>query len=188
MKDIYTTYQVARMCDVDITTVINWIDTGKLTAYKTPGGHRRIRRDDFVKFLRAYNLPIPWRVLRGGSQTILIINDDDALQEKITNIVKDKWPDITVLTAEDAFAAGKLLAEKRPTLVILTKKLPGIDCSQVCQMIRSDRRLKQTKIMAIIDVHTAQARADIIRSEVDEYISGTFSPEELVKHAEKILS
>ncbi|OGO42664.1 MAG: hypothetical protein A2Z04_00835 [Chloroflexi bacterium RBG_16_57_9] len=37
-------------------TVIRWIKLGKLRAYPTPGGHRRIRKEDFLDFLRAHQM------------------------------------------------------------------------------------------------------------------------------------
>ena len=58
-KAALTTAEVARLCGVSTTAVINWIKGGKLPAYKTPGGHRRIKRTDLLRFFEAYNIPIP---------------------------------------------------------------------------------------------------------------------------------
>ena len=44
----YTTYQISKICSVSATAVINWINQGKLLAYKTPGGHRRVKKEDLV--------------------------------------------------------------------------------------------------------------------------------------------
>src|SRR3989338_332048 len=40
-KPYYTTAEIARMTHVSATTVADWIDSGKLKAYRTGGGHRR---------------------------------------------------------------------------------------------------------------------------------------------------
>ena len=43
MQDrLYTTNQLAKLFGVVPTTVIDWIEAGKLEAFKTLGGHRRI--------------------------------------------------------------------------------------------------------------------------------------------------
>ena len=48
----FTTNDIALMCNVTRQTVINWIKTGKLKANLTPGGHRRVLREDLVVFFR----------------------------------------------------------------------------------------------------------------------------------------
>jgi excisionase family DNA binding protein len=49
--------QVGLYCQVSPQTIVNWINTGKLKAYKTAGGHRRIVRSDLIEFLKRYNMP-----------------------------------------------------------------------------------------------------------------------------------
>ena len=46
-----TTFEVSRICGVVHSTISNWIDAGKLNAYKTPGGHRPIKKDDLLTLL-----------------------------------------------------------------------------------------------------------------------------------------
>lgn len=55
---LLTASDVARYCGVSSVTVSRWIRGNKLKAYTTPGGHYRIRKQDFRKFLEASGLPI----------------------------------------------------------------------------------------------------------------------------------
>ena len=48
---------IAKHCGVSNTTVLRWITTGQLPAFRLPGGHFRIERDDFFKFLSKYSMP-----------------------------------------------------------------------------------------------------------------------------------
>ena len=48
-SELLTTSQAAALLGVTCQTVKNYIYKGRLTAYKTPGGHYRIRRDDIIK-------------------------------------------------------------------------------------------------------------------------------------------
>jgi excisionase family DNA binding protein len=57
-KYYFTTNDIAQMCNVTRQTVINWIKTGKLKANLTPGGHRRVLRDDLVSFFEKNRLEI----------------------------------------------------------------------------------------------------------------------------------
>jgi len=52
MKQSFSTSEVAKYCHVTADTIRKWADAGRITVFKTPGGHRRIRREDLVQFLR----------------------------------------------------------------------------------------------------------------------------------------
>lgn len=55
-----STGTVARFCHVSKTTVIRWIDSGRLPGYKIPGSRtRKVRPKDLLMFMRHYELPIP---------------------------------------------------------------------------------------------------------------------------------
>ena len=49
---------VARHCGVSNTTVLRWIEKGKLPAFRLPAGHYRVDRDDFAAFLTSYGIPV----------------------------------------------------------------------------------------------------------------------------------
>lgn len=55
MKGYFTTHDIALMLDVTRVTVRNWIVKGRLEATTTPGGHRRVDREELVRFLRVNN-------------------------------------------------------------------------------------------------------------------------------------
>ena len=55
---LFTTHEVAHLLQVDASTVAKWIDQGKLTAFRTPGGHRRVRDADFREFCDRFKIPI----------------------------------------------------------------------------------------------------------------------------------
>ncbi|MHC5039149.1 MAG: helix-turn-helix domain-containing protein [Planctomycetota bacterium] len=55
----YTSGEVAQMCGVSKTTVVRWIREGRIAAYLTPGGHRRVPAIALHTFMKAYGMPIP---------------------------------------------------------------------------------------------------------------------------------
>jgi excisionase family DNA binding protein len=186
MKEIFTTFEVAKMCNVDITTVINWVNTGKLTAYKTPGGHRRIRRNDFVDFLKKFDLPVP-RGLAKAVPIILIVEDEPQIRALMKKIIQTKYSDAEIHETDDGFAAGKLLAETSPNLVILDLKLKGIDGFQVCRLIRDDRRLKHTKILAVTGYHSQAVKQQILKMGANGYLQKPFTPAEMIDQVKKYI-
>jgi excisionase family DNA binding protein len=50
-KDLYSTFQAAKVLGVSPDTVLKWIKAGKLPASRTLGGHYRIRRDTIAELL-----------------------------------------------------------------------------------------------------------------------------------------
>jgi excisionase family DNA binding protein len=48
---------IARCCGVSNTTALRWITTGQLPAFRLPGGHYRVVKDDFYDFLTKYHMP-----------------------------------------------------------------------------------------------------------------------------------
>lgn len=59
LRRAITTHQAAELCECHFTSIIRWIHEGKIKAYSTPGGHRRIMRPDLVAFLNAHEMPVP---------------------------------------------------------------------------------------------------------------------------------
>lgn len=49
---------IAKRCGVSNTTVLRWIGTGQLPAFRLPGGHFRVGSQDFSDFLTRYNMPV----------------------------------------------------------------------------------------------------------------------------------
>ncbi|MBW2091859.1 MAG: helix-turn-helix domain-containing protein [Deltaproteobacteria bacterium] len=55
MGEYFTTHDIALMLNVTRVTVRNWIIKGRLSATTTPGGHRRISRQELIRFMEANN-------------------------------------------------------------------------------------------------------------------------------------
>ncbi len=55
---LFTTNDVARMLQVDKSTVKRWTDDGKLKCFRTPGGHRKFRAEDLYQFTTDYSYGI----------------------------------------------------------------------------------------------------------------------------------
>jgi len=82
-NNVYTTKQVGRFCGVDLTTVINWVKQGKLKAYKTAGGHRRIKKKDLIQFMKEYSIPLPDELASEVIITVLVASDNKDIILKI---------------------------------------------------------------------------------------------------------
>src|SRR5687768_514058 len=127
MKKPYTTYEIAEFCEVTMKAVTQWIDQGKLPAYRTPGGHRRIRPSDFVAFLKRYQMPVPEALQSLEKPRVLIVDDDKIIVALVKRILAKIGRPLTIDVAYDGFEAGQKVASFLPDLVLLDLKLPGLD-------------------------------------------------------------
>lgn len=60
MVKVYTTSEVAAICNVSPRTVSKWFDSGRLKGYRIPGSQdRRIPRSYLLKFLQENGLEVP---------------------------------------------------------------------------------------------------------------------------------
>jgi excisionase family DNA binding protein len=53
-----TSRDIASYCQVSKSTVLEWIKSGRLKAFRLPSGHYRIDKKDFREFLEKWDMPI----------------------------------------------------------------------------------------------------------------------------------
>lgn len=59
-QDVYSTGEVARICQCAPRLVAAWFDSGVLGGYRLPGSpDRRIPREQLIRFMRAHEMPLP---------------------------------------------------------------------------------------------------------------------------------
>jgi len=57
IRDVYSTGQIASICEVSRVTVCKWIRENRLKARNVPGSqHLRIDRPNFIEFLEEYGM------------------------------------------------------------------------------------------------------------------------------------
>jgi len=86
-KIIYTTHDVSRLLHVNPRSVINWIEQSLLPSYRTPGGHRRIRHDDLLAFLRKHDMPTPASLVEGNF-SVLIVDDEPGIVDLLKSFLQ----------------------------------------------------------------------------------------------------
>ena len=127
-EKIYTTYQIGKFCQVNIRTVIRWIETGKLKAYSTPGGHRRVKWSDLITFLTQNRMPIPHELEEAKRKKILVVDDDIDFLEIATKILEG-IPDAEI-NSKGSFIKAGLRNEFDPAIVSVSVLATIID--KVC--------------------------------------------------------
>lgn len=60
--DYLTTHEVAHYIKVNPSSVNKWVKEERIKAFRTPGGHRRIKVSDLHAFLLEHEMPVPNKV------------------------------------------------------------------------------------------------------------------------------
>ena len=67
---------------------------------------------------------------------VLLVDDDPDILETLSVSISLRWPDSTLLFAQDGRSGLDMVDQERPDVVILDVGLPDMDGFQVCQQIR----------------------------------------------------
>ena len=147
-KQSYSTSEVAKYCHVTADMIRKWAESGRIKVFKTPGGHRRIRHEELLRFLRSNNIPVH-QDLSGTGQKVLVVDDDSAAASLIRRSFDQARSPFDFEVAEDAFAAGHQMATFRPDVVLISTALPGVDTFDICRRLRQMPDYAGTHIIAM---------------------------------------
>jgi excisionase family DNA binding protein len=149
MTDILTVFQASKYCNVSSRTIINWVEAGHIEAYRTVGGHRRIKRSALENFMRKQGMPIPEEEPITERKRVLIVDDDPIIVETIVQALEEEEYDYEIISASDGFEAGLQVNHFRPHLIILDIMMPDIKGYEVCKRIKSDEDMQHAKIIVL---------------------------------------
>ena len=149
MEDILTVFKASKYCNVSSKTIINWIESGHIKAYKTVGGHRRIKLSDLEAFMRTQGIPIPDAEPDDGRRRVLVVDDDPIIVETIVQALEEDEHDYEVISAADGFEAGLQVNHFKPHLMILDIMMPDIKGYEVCRKIKGNSETADTKIIVL---------------------------------------
>jgi excisionase family DNA binding protein len=149
MEDILTVFQASKYCNVSPKTIINWIEAGHIPAYKTVGGHRRIKRSDMEDFMKRQGMPIPRDEMLSERKRILIVDDDPIIVETLVQALEEEEYNYEIISASDGFEAGLQVNHFKPHLLILDIMMPDIKGFEVCRKIKTNEETKNTKIIVL---------------------------------------
>lgn len=147
-KRPYTTGEVASLCHVTINAVKKWIAAGKLDAFRTPGGHFRVSRDEFKSFVGKYKMHLNEELFK-QKRKVLIIDDEPKILEYLKAIFESSAAMYEVETSLDGYEGLIKVGEFNPDLIVLDIKMPLLDGFEVCKRLKSSESTKSIKILAM---------------------------------------
>ena len=169
-KSFLTTFEISQICEVNPTTVQNWVKEKKLKAYVTPGGHRRVRREDLISFMKRFGMPIPMQ-LEGAPPFVLIVDDERSVIDVLTSMMRTSDEAIEIAGAQSGIEALLIIGERKPDLLILDIAMPGMNGIEVCQRLKGSPVTKKIKIVAISGVPDPAMRQGSLAAGADLFFA-----------------
>jgi excisionase family DNA binding protein len=152
---LYTTHDISRLLQVDPSTVSKWIDRGILMAFRTPGGHRRVRSADLRTFLITHQMPVPEEL---GSSTVrlLVVDDERQVLDAIKRAFKPYANQVELQTTTSGVEALLLVSEQKPHGMLIDLNMPDIDGIEVCRRIRARKQMEGVRLITMTSAHSPE--------------------------------
>ena len=144
---LLTSTQVGNLLQVNPSSVKKWVNNGHIIAFRTPGGHRRIRALDLVAFLDSHKIPVPRQLQNAGKRRIVAV-DDDLTQLRALGRSLKRWSDkLEVSLVDNGVDALLEVGASRPHGLLIDVFLPGIDGIEVCRRLKANNATKDIAII-----------------------------------------
>jgi excisionase family DNA binding protein len=184
-KQVFTTGEAAEICKVSQQTIIRCFDSGRLLGFRVPGSRfRRIPRSELIRFMKLNEIPTDH--LESHVKRILVVDDDKRIVE-LFNDVLGTDPRFEVQSATTGYDAGMLTEKFRPHLILLDFMLPDINGNLVCERIRSNPDLRDTKVVIVSGVANQDDVKKLLAAGADEFVKKPFDVDVLRRRIEELL-
>jgi excisionase family DNA binding protein len=176
--------QAARYLGVAQSTIRKWSDHGRLSAFYTPGGHRRYRLRDLDAFVSGS---------AGGAAAtrsrpaplVLIVDDNPDIREFVrVNLEMDGFAVREAGSADEGLAA---LEAEPPDLILLDVMMPHVDGWQMLQRVRERHGVDSIQVIMFSGQVEENGSDQAEASGAQAFLGKPFHPQELVNRAKDLL-
>ena len=185
-KNVLTTGDVAKICNVAPRTVSKWFDSGQLRGYRIPGSKdRRIPLSELMRFMKAHN--IPGGALPVGQIRVLIVDSDPDTAASTAQALTDGG-DYDVTVASSNFEAGLAAQRTVPHVMLVNLLAEKIDAWDLCKSIRQNEDLDTTKLIALTNGLSEPETAALLQKGFDDWAPAHPQAPELLKRIEEAMA
>jgi len=182
-RNVLTTGDVAKICNVAPRTVSKWFDSGQLHGYRIPGSKdRRIPVNELIRFMKANNMPTD--ILPVGKMRVLVVDGDNGSRSPIIDALAVRGG-YEIQTVSNGFDAGAAAQRFSPHVILINLLAQGIDAHGICRSIRTSEEYGTIKIIALANHLSPQEAAALMQKGFDGYVSDPADAMEIIKKIEE---
>jgi excisionase family DNA binding protein len=184
-KDVLTTGEVARICNVAPRTVSKWFDSGQLKGYRIPGSKdRRIPFNNLIQFMKAHGIPLDG--VMSGKTRVLVVDDQRDITDALRKLLTEQ-ANYEVRSASSAFEAGIECERFKPHVMLLDLHLGAEgDAKHVADMVRNNDDLAITRIIAMSGKLTDGQSVGLRQQGFDFFLKKPFQVRQVIEAIEKV--
>ncbi|MBN2136866.1 MAG: helix-turn-helix domain-containing protein [Sedimentisphaerales bacterium] len=183
-KNVLTTGDVAKICNVAPRTVSKWFDNGQLKGYRIPGSKdRRIPVNELVRFMKVHDMPTT--ALLVGNLRVLVVDGRSDSASSLARSLADK-AGYEVETVTTDFQTGAVVQKFMPHVLVVNLLAEEIDAAGICASIRADEDLATIRIVALSDHLSESESGALLRKGFDACICNSGDVDGLVRKIEEL--
>jgi excisionase family DNA binding protein len=153
---LLTSHEVGALLQVNPSSVKKWVNEGRIVAFRTPGGHRRIRVSDLVDFLNRHAMPIPRRLAAASKKRMLVVDDDPLQLRALERRLRAYRARIDMVLTENGIDALLMVGTFKPHLIVIDVYMPGVDGVEVCRRLKLKAETRHIGII-VTSAHLSRA-------------------------------
>lgn len=163
MESLLTSHQAGHLLQVDRSSINNWVKAGHIPAFRTPGGHLRIKVADLVCFCENQQIPLPEPLSGMARRRMLVVDDDEQQLRALRRVLKPYADKVELTTVDNGIDALVLVGAVKPHLIVIDVFMPGVDGIEVCRKLKQNPRTRDTEII----IASGQLTADVEREAME---------------------
>ncbi|QDU72732.1 response regulator [Mucisphaera calidilacus] len=182
-KDILTTGEVAKICNVAPRTVSKWFDSGQLKGYRIPGSKdRRIPLTALIKFMKQHQIPLDG--LQSGKTRVLLVDEVSETVEVLKKMLVEQ-AGYEVDLAHSGFSAGVECEKFRPHVILIDLHLGDVSGEDVLKLVRENPDLQMSKVIAVSGKLTEGQASALTTAGFDGFLRKPFHVKQVIDIVEE---
>lgn len=173
-----STSEAAKALGISVRTAQLWVENGRLQAWKTPGGHRRILReavDHLIEQQQMTGRPV------SAHLSIFLLETDQAPREVLKTALHQQFPGCSVLVVDNVFDCLLRVGEHAPDVLIIDLTLLGQDNFRMLEAVNRNTASPGSMLIIVLAEPDSLAEAQQRLSQEFALLAKSATPEELLR-------
>lgn len=149
-KEFCSTTKAAQILGVSVGTVQQLVESGKLKAWKTSGGHRRIFLESVKTLAKVGNIAqVGSTLINKSVLSVYVVEDDSILLKAYNKLLQNTQLSLDVQLFDNGLDAMLKIGAEFPDLLILDLEVPFIDGFEMLNRLQKLTANKTKHILVI---------------------------------------